>query len=44
MAFGLQFGRPVFGLAGAPALGGVEYRDGWADVEAAICRLVLNLA
>ena len=43
IAFGLQFGRPVFGLCGAPAIGGVAMRADWREVEAALCRLVLAL-
>lgn len=41
IAFGLQFGRPVFGLLGAPAVEGVIGMTGWHEAETALCRLVL---
>ncbi|MDJ0611230.1 MAG: TIGR00725 family protein [Kiloniellales bacterium] len=41
IAFGLQFGRPVYGLCGAPAIEGVAMRADWPEVEVALCRLVL---
>lgn len=43
VAFGLQFGRPVFGLEGAPAVEGVVLLDGWPALEAALCREILGL-
>ena len=43
VAFGLQFGRPVFGLEGAPAVEGVVMLDDWPSLEAALCREVLAL-
>lgn len=43
IAFGLQFGRPVFGLPGAPSVEGVIGVSEWHEVEAALCRLVLAL-
>lgn len=43
IAFGLQFGRPVFGLEGAPKVEGVVMLDGWPSLEAALCKHVLAL-
>jgi uncharacterized protein (TIGR00725 family) len=43
VAFGLQFGRPVFGLEGAPAVEGVVMLDGWPALEATVCREILGL-
>jgi uncharacterized protein (TIGR00725 family) len=43
VAFGLKFGRTVFGLEGAPAVEGVVMLDGWPSLEAAVCREVLGL-
>lgn len=43
IAFGLQFGRPVFGLAGAPNVDGVRSVSDWPALEEAVCRLVLRL-
>ena len=43
IAFGLQFGRPVFGLAGAPAVEGVRSLPNWPSLEAALCGLLLAL-
>jgi uncharacterized protein (TIGR00725 family) len=43
VAFGLQFGRPVFGLEGAPVVEGVVLLDGWPALEAAVCREILGL-
>jgi len=43
VAFGLQFGRPVFGLEGAPAVEGVVMLPGWPALEPEICRVVLAL-
>ena len=43
MAYGMQFGRPVFALEGAPAVEGVAYHE---DVEAALTavdRVAVNL-
>ena len=43
VAFGLQFGRSVFGLEGAPAVEGVVMLDGWPSLEVAVCREILGL-
>jgi uncharacterized protein (TIGR00725 family) len=43
VAFGLQFGRPVFGLEGAPAVEGLVMLDDWPSLETALCRTVLAL-
>lgn len=43
IAFGLQFGRPVFCLAGAPDVAGAERLPDWPALESAICRTVLDL-
>jgi len=43
IAFGLQFGRPVFALARAPQVAGVTKLPDWPAVEEAVCRVVLNL-
>jgi uncharacterized protein (TIGR00725 family) len=43
VAFGLKFGRPVFGLEGAPPVEGVVMLDGWPSLEAAVCREILGL-
>ena len=43
IAFALQFGRPVFCLGDAPAVDGAVQLGGWADLEPALCRLVLGL-
>ena len=43
IAFGLQFGRPVFALARAPNVAGVRALDDWPAVEDAVCRVVLAL-
>ncbi len=43
VAFALQFGRPVFGLAGAPALAGVRHLPSVAAAADALGRCVLAL-
>ncbi len=43
VAFGLQFGRPVFGLAGAPRVEGVVMLDDWPSLKTPLCRKVLAL-
>ena len=43
VAFGLKFGRPVFGLEGAPAVEGVVMLDGWPSLETAVCRAILGI-
>ena len=43
IAFGLQFGRTVFGLCDAPVVEGMTTGADWQEVEAALCRLVLAL-
>jgi len=43
IAFGLQFGRPVFTLEGAPEIAGVVPLDDAPAVEAAVARIVLAL-
>jgi uncharacterized protein (TIGR00725 family) len=43
VAFGLQFGRPVFGLDGAPKVEGVVMLDGWPALRTAVCEQVLGL-
>lgn len=43
IAFGLQFGRPVFALDGAPEVEGVRTMADWAALEPALCNLVLAL-
>ena len=43
VAFGLQFGRPVFALAGAPEVEGVRAMADWSALETALCNLVLAL-
>jgi uncharacterized protein (TIGR00725 family) len=42
-AFGLQFGRPVFGLAGAPRIPGVVQLEDWPELEERLCRAFLRL-
>ena len=42
-AFGLQFGRPVFGLAGAPQIPGVVQLEDWPALEERLCRAFLRL-
>ena len=44
IAFGLQFGRPVFALARAPRVAGTVGQPDRPAVEDAVCRVVLNLA
>ncbi len=43
MAFGLQFGRPVFALEGAPSVDGVVTINDWDELQSAICREILAL-
>lgn len=43
IAFGLQFGTPVFGLAGAPDLAGVTRLPDPDDALRAVARVLLNL-
>lgn len=43
IAFGLQFGTPVFGLAGAPELAGVTQLSDPEDALRAVTRVLLNL-
>jgi uncharacterized protein (TIGR00725 family) len=43
VALALRFGKPVFGLAGAPALEGVRPLGDAAHLEAAVARVVLGL-
>ena len=43
MAFGLQFGRPVFALPESPVIPGSRRLADWPDIEDALCRLVLAL-
>jgi uncharacterized protein (TIGR00725 family) len=43
VALALRFGKPVFGLAGAPALEGVVTLRDAADLEAAVARVLLGL-
>ena len=43
IAFGLQFGRPVFALARAPQVAGVKLLANWPEVEDSVCRVVLDL-
>lgn len=43
IAFALQFGRPVFGLAGAPAVEGVSVLPGVEAAERAVAEVVLGL-
>lgn len=43
IAFGLQFGRPVFGLEDAPAVDGVTPLDNWPALEEALSKVVLGL-
>lgn len=43
IAFGLQFGKPVFGLAGAPDVAGMVRLDGAAALERAVAALLLAL-
>ncbi len=43
IAFGLQFGRPVFGLAGAPAVEGVRSLPDWPSLESALGASILAL-
>ena len=43
IAFGLQFGRPVFALSGAPEVEGVRAMADWAALEPALCNLVLAI-
>ena len=43
VAFGLQFGRPVFALAGAPDLDGVQHLADSAAAKDAVARVVLAL-
>jgi uncharacterized protein (TIGR00725 family) len=42
IAFGLQFGRPVFALAGAPTVSGTVELDGWDALLPRVARVVLN--
>lgn len=42
IAFGLQFGRPVYTLAGAPAVPGTVELDGWDALLPHVARVVLN--
>lgn len=43
IAFGLQFGRPVFALDGAPEVEGARRIEDWPTLETELCRLVLAL-
>lgn len=43
IAFGLQFGRPVFGLDDAPAVPGLQRLDSVDEAVDAVCRVVLAL-
>jgi len=43
VAFGLQFGRPVFGLAGAPEVAGLVRLDGAAAAVRAVAACLLAL-
>lgn len=43
IAFGLQFGKPVFGLADAPAVPGLRMLRNADDACAAVARVLLNL-
>ena len=42
IAFGLQFGRPVFALAGAPTVPGTVELGGWDALLPRVARVVLN--
>ncbi|WP_448206255.1 TIGR00725 family protein [Azospirillum sp. sgz302134] len=41
IAYGLQFGRPVFALAGAPQVNGTVELEGWNDLLPRLARVVL---
>ncbi|PWC43886.1 hypothetical protein TSO221_19155 [Azospirillum sp. TSO22-1] len=41
IAFGLQFGKPVFALAGAPKVDGTVELDGWDALLPLVARVVL---
>ena len=43
IAFGLQFGRPVFTLEGAPVVEGTIVAADWPALEGPLCRVVLGL-
>jgi len=43
VAVALRFGKPVFGLAGAPAVDGVVRLDRPDALEAALARAILGL-
>jgi uncharacterized protein (TIGR00725 family) len=43
VAYGLQFGKRVFGIAGAPDVRGVQHLEDAASVEVAVARAVLAL-
>jgi hypothetical protein len=43
VAFGIQFGKRVFGLAGAPHVDGIEHLPTVDAVMAAVARVVLAL-
>ena len=43
MAYGKQFGRPVYGLEDAPQVDGVDYLASVDEAVIAICRAALNL-
>ncbi len=43
VAFGLQFAKPVFGLAGAPAVAGVRALESAEQAVAAVARVLLDL-
>lgn len=43
VAFGLQFGRPVFALEGAPTVDGTIRLADWQALEEPLCRVVLGL-
>ncbi|HYG89120.1 MAG TPA: TIGR00725 family protein [Azospirillum sp.] len=42
IAYGLQFGKPVFALAGAPRVAGTVELEGWEDLLPRLARVVLN--
>ncbi|WP_448189826.1 TIGR00725 family protein [Azospirillum sp. sgz301742] len=42
IAFGLQFGRPVFALAGAPKVAGTVELEGWDTLLPRVARVALN--
>lgn len=44
IAYGLQFGKPVFALAGAPRVAGTVELDGWGDLLPRLAEVALAAA